>query len=392
MALTPRDAGNEPALLAPQTDPFGDARVVGLGGMENGSGAVAPLRMGLLRYLVEEGDRRVIGFDGEFAAALDLDAYVAGESDDRDSALAQLRQSPWEKQTGVAFLEWLREFNAEQPAADRVRVTGLAARRPTLIVSKLRSYLESVDPAFLATVEHNLERIVTLSATETGSTPEERQELQAETDRLLPSLRERLGAHQSSYVSTGGREEWERATHLVTLLEGAVAVQRPFHHLASGDTEAETARQRALHLAAVAMADNVDWTLGFEGARSMAVVAPNTEVARAERVDQEAGVSVRLLGSLLADRYGDAYYALGTDTGSAPDRSGSDRRGIDYGNGTAPADTTAAETLASTLAGVGSRAALLDFSSARSRDELDTWLEGTEPAGAFDGYCIVPRN
>jgi erythromycin esterase-like protein len=379
-ALWPRESGSEPPAFVAPTAPFEEPRVVGLGRPGDGSRGATRVQLGLLRYLIEDCEFRVIGFDGEFASALALDAYVAGDVDTRASALDQLRSSPWEGGVGHNFLEWLREFNAHRAAGDRVRVTGLDARRPASIISCLRSYFEGVDPAFLETVEHNLHRIEALSHTDQDDA---REELIAEADRLVPSLRERLEDQESSYVSTSGRREWERATHLVTLLEAAVAVQRPPAQQASGDIEAETALQRVQHLAAVGMADNVDWVLGFEAAASMAILAPNDTVAREEHRDEGVGVGIRLLGSVLAARYGDAYCALKTDSGTAAGSEGT------YGDGTVTTNSSGFDVLASTLARVDAPAALLDFGRARSDDSVAEWLDDTEVEGSFDGYCIA---
>jgi erythromycin esterase-like protein len=394
-ALWPRESGSEPPAFVAPTAPFEEPRVVGLGRPGDGSRGATRVQLGLLRYLIEDCEFRVIGFDGEFASALALDAYVAGDVDTRASALNQLRSSPWEGGVGHNFLEWLREFNADRAAGDRVRVTGLDARRPASIISCLRSYFEGVDPAFLETVEHNLHRIEALSQTVDMGTEEglsltshtdqddAREELIAEADRLVPSLRERLEDQESSYVSTSGRREWERATHLVTLLEAAVAVQRPPAQQASGDIEAETARQRVQHLAAVGMADNVDWVLGFEAAASMAILAPDDTVAREEHRDEGVGVGIRLLGSVLAARYGDAYCALKTDSGTAAGSEGT------YGDGTVTTNSSGFDVLASTLARVDAPAALLDFGRARSDDSVAEWLDDTEVEGSFDGYCTA---
>ena len=379
-ALWPRESGSEPPAFVAPTAPFEAPRVVGLGRPGDGSRGATRVQLGLLRYLIEDCEFRVIGFDGEFASALALDAYVAGDVDARASALDQLRSSPWEGGVGHNFLEWLREFNADRAAGDRVRVTGLGARRPASIISCLRSYFEGVDPAFLETVEHNLHRIEALSHTDQDDA---REELIAEADRLVPSLRERLEDQESSYVSTSGRREWERATHLTTLLEAAVAVQRPLAQQASGDIEAETARQRVRHLAAVGMADNVDWVLGFEAAASMAILAPNDTVAREEHRDEGVGVGIRLLGSVLAARYGDAYCALKTDSKTAAGSEGT------CGDGTVTTNSSGFDVLASTLARVDAPGALLDFGRARSDDSVAEWLDDTEVEGSFDGYCIA---
>jgi hypothetical protein len=222
-----------------------------------------------------------------------------------------------------------------------------------------------------------------LSLTSLTHQDDARADLIAEADRLVPSLRERLEDQESSYVSTSGRREWERATHLVTLLEAAVAVQRPPAQQASGDIEAETARQRVQHLAAVGMADNVDWVLGFEAAASMAILAPNDTVAREEHRDEGVGVGIRLLGSVLAARYGDAYCALKTDSKTAAGSEGT------CGDGTVTTNSSGFDVLASTLARVDAPGALLDFGRARSDDSVAEWLDDTEVEGSFDGYCIA---
>jgi erythromycin esterase-like protein len=392
--------------FAPLTESLDDTRVVGVGLPAAADAGLTGVHTQLLRYLVAERGVRVIGYDGEFAAAFVLGEYLAGTRNDLDHVLERIDQSPWRTAAGVSFLEWLRSANADRGPDEQVRVAGLAARTLEPAVARLVDYVEEVDPAFLETVQHNLDRIIELTSdseeddadhlaanfppgvSSSGAAGDRKQLIEA-ADRLLPSLRDRLDAHQDEYTAVTDRIAWERATHLVTLLEQAVSLRWPVTLQADGKIEQETASQRSWHLAALGMADNADWLLGVEAAESMAVVAAAPVVARSEQTVGNPGVDVQLLGSLLDARYGQAYYALGFEHAPGSASSPAPTGGIDYGDTTVGKDSTPEHPVAAALATLETDTVLLDFKTARANERLAQWLDEQSVTAAFDGYCVV---
>lgn len=399
LVLEESDSGADPSPLAPLGDRLTDTRVVGLGTPTEASRESWAVQDRILRHLVAERGLRVVCLDAEFTAVETLDAYVTGDTDDLEPDLPQVRTSSLQSQAVFGSLQWLRRTNAERSAGDQVRLYGLGGRDPGSAADRLRSYLDRVDPAFLETVRHNFDVVARLDSplergvvTDAGDVVDraapaaetaDRKAAIEEADRLLPSLRDRLTEHESAYTSRGGRAAWERAEQYVILLEQAVSLQRPLQQAASGTIEREEAVGRFCHLDALATADNLDRILAVADATSTAVLAPTTQVARDERA--VGGSTAELLGSLLAARYGESYYALGSEV--EPEPSGP---AIEYGGGARGSDAPPSETVPEGLGSIDAPAVVLDFERARADDRLAAWLAGSELADAFDGYCVLP--
>lgn len=84
-----------------------------------------------------------------------LNRYVRGESEDLDAveALSGFRRFPtwlWRNAEMVAFVEWLRHHNAEQPAGSRVGVYGIDLYSLHASMKAVLAYLATVDPAAAA--------------------------------------------------------------------------------------------------------------------------------------------------------------------------------------------------------------------------------------------------
>ena len=120
----------------------------------------------------------------------------------------------------VTLVEWARSFNEERDTADQIRFHGIDVQngRPTL--SALHSYLETVDPEFLATVRDDLETIAD------GCLPpqyDDHCEVRVETaNAVLGDVLSRLKTNQTSYVAATSQRAWRIACQYVTVIEYAV--------------------------------------------------------------------------------------------------------------------------------------------------------------------------
>jgi len=436
LVLDESDAGAAPSGLAPLGDRLTDTRIVGLGTPVEQSREAWEIQERILRYLVAERDLGVICLDAEFTAVEPLDAYVTGEFEDIDPDRAQLRTPSLHTETDCCdsvppgcyrssvsagdttirseslennhsspyegideLLQWLRRINTDRAVGSRIHLYGLGSRDPAAAVDRLRSYLDRVDPAFLETVRHNLDIVAGLDSPPRGRRVAEagdvvdraasaaetagRKAAIREADRLLPTLRDRLTDHRSEDTSTAGHDARERAEQSVVLLEQAVSLQRPLQQAASGVIEREEAVRRFCRLDALAKADTLDWILGVEDATSVAVLARNPQVARTEQEVTDGGVTAELLGSLLAARYSDSYYGLGSEVN--PDSGPA----IEYGGPARSSDAPPSETVPEGLASLDAPAAVLDVERARSDERLAAWLADSEFADAFDGYAVL---
>ncbi len=393
------DGGLAP--LAPLRETLADRTVVGLGEATHGSREFFDLKHRLIRLLVRECNCRVVAMEADFSAARALEDYVIhGEGDPRE-AIAGLQVWPWKVESVLALVEWLRSFNEDRPPGDRVRFYGVDAQHTDRAARALRDYLGRVDPEFLAGVEDDLDTLAEGLRYWATETEELISGVERTTDTVA-AVEDRLADRRGAYVEATSPAEHEVAVgHARTLrrahdLAGA---------LARGEDGAWAVRERS-------MARGVEWALDREDADRAVVWAHDTHLKRTDRTVD--GATFPGLGGLLADRYGEDYYALGFDfdrgsvrayAGPEIDGEGLGEYGVDPLR--EPADD-AAGTVTDAFGAVDAPAAVLDFDRAREDDRLAEWLdtprerrdvgavyrEGrqttVEPPGeAFDGLAFV---
>ncbi|SEL87282.1 erythromycin esterase family protein [Nonomuraea pusilla] len=272
------EPGSGTADLEPLRGVLGGVRVVGLGEATHGTREFFLLKHRLLEFLVEELGFTTLAFEVSASAARAVDAYVRGGPGDPVEALAGL--GFWITHTAemLAVVEWLRERNAG--AARPVRFAGIDPQYPAASLAALRAFLEEAGqgPELLAP-------LAPLAHTR-----------MAEGEPLDPAVEaaaRRLEEHVTDLRAPGDVLE-----HARLVRQNADLMTRHYRHADPGRTIG-MARDRYL-------ADNLDALLSEPGAR-VAVWAHNGHVTKGAH----SGGSIPAMGRYLAERHGEAYYALG---------------------------------------------------------------------------------
>ncbi len=121
---------DDPAGLARAVDELLDDRhvqLVGLGEPTHGVAAFPLLRNDLFAHLVHRGFRSV-ALETDYHAASAVDDYIGGATTNLDDVLASGFSHGFGRvAANRELVEWLRRFNAERPAPDRVKFYGFDA-------------------------------------------------------------------------------------------------------------------------------------------------------------------------------------------------------------------------------------------------------------------------
>lgn len=150
-ASDPKSRGSQAAV-----DALADARIVGLGEATHGTYEFFELRRRIVEHLVTELDYRLFGLEANFTETLAIDDYVVHGKGDPRTALEGLGLWPWNVEEMLALVEWLREFNVDRAAEDRVRFYGFDIQFVESAASAVREYLSGVDSDALAVVDDDL--------------------------------------------------------------------------------------------------------------------------------------------------------------------------------------------------------------------------------------------
>ncbi len=292
-----------------------DTRLVLLGDATHGTGEFYAERARITRRLAAERGFRAVAIEGDWPDAYRVNAYVRGLGADRsaEEALSSFDDFPewmWRNAEVRDLVQWLRDFNAGRPAAQRVGFYGIDVQDLYGPIDPVLAYLDAADPAAAA-------RVRTLYACFGPYRPD---------------------PQRYAAAAVGGSSCARQARDAVTELE-RVAATRP---AAPAAAEAQFAALRAAHAVANAEAyfrtayagARSSWNLrdslmagtleavlqhvGAGGSPARAVVwAHNSHVGDARQTEMGERGEINL-GQLARERYGAAALLTGffTYTGS----------------------------------------------------------------------------
>ena len=359
---------------------LGAARVIGLGEATHGTREFFRLKHRLIRYLVREHGLRTVALEANLPETLAIDEYVThGRGDPRD-ALDGIYFWTWNVEAVLELLEWLRSFNEGRPLADRVRFHGVDTQYTTGAVQHLRGYFEQVDAEMPAEMAADLETV-----DDDGLNPdrdERPDERHAAGERVAAAVRDHLDEYRETYVERAGERAWGLARRQAAVIEAATTYRKARVDQ-TGDDPEQT--EHLLCLRDRAMAENVSWLLEFEETDRIAVWGHDAHVNRSKHEVRDGGVSSTPMGGYLADRYGEAYLAVGFACGRGSFQALGETDDGEYELMAHTVDGPRPGTVDTALDAVGSSPALFDVRGAREDGRLAEWVEtprGTFSAGA----------
>jgi len=387
--------------LAPNVLPEGihDAAVVALGEGTHGTREFFRLKHRLLRHLVTEAGVRTFAMEANAPEAQALDEYVVHGRGDPEAGLEGLYFWTWQTEAVLALVEWLRAFNEGRPLDDRVRFRGFDAQYTQGAVDALLEQFE--DGTLPADLVDDLELIG-----DDGSRPVDDDRVEERIDaaaRAVPRVRETLENSDAD----------ERARYWPRVIEQVTEYKRRLvdWHAAEDDSEeAAAAMETILQVRDQAMAENVEW---IEGRTDGPVVlwAHDAHINRDRHSVRDTEAAAPSMGSHLAERYGDEYYAVGfafaRGSFQAIDRTGEGR-----GLASFTLEDPLPGTLESAMDDAGIGTTMLDirtgtedsrladwFGARRERfslgatydDDPEAYLTAYSLGKTFDALCFVPR-
>lgn len=281
------EPGSDRAHLAQLRAIIGDARVVALGEPALGMHEPLAFRNRLFEYLVEELGLTAIAVESAFPESRRLADYIAGGPGTAEEILTETRtwwHEPLEE--NVQLVRWMRAYNTDPSRKHPVRLyaidlsyTGPWGSRPTPLALKAAlKYLDRVDAASAnalgSTFQPWLLRLANPMAPWTKS---EHDAFTAAIDDLVALLeRERV-----TYIAAAPAADYEWAHRAAVV---ARQTDRMFRVAPTDppDGRVPPSAWRMVNARDAAMAENVLWALGQEGAAGrMLVVAHNVHVQSA---------------------------------------------------------------------------------------------------------------
>src|SRR5437588_3941226 len=129
----------------------GDRAFVLIGEASHGTHEFYATRANLTRRLIAEKNFRILALEADWPDMLRVHRYVTGRSEDDGAAeaLGDFRRFPawmWRNIVMVEFVEWLRDWNSQQPKRDQTGIFGMDLYSLHSSIEAVLRYLEKVDP------------------------------------------------------------------------------------------------------------------------------------------------------------------------------------------------------------------------------------------------------
>jgi erythromycin esterase-like protein len=287
----------EPADLDPLMDRVGDARIVAVGEASHGTHEYYAWRAALTRRLVEERGFGFVAVEGDWPDCYRVNRSVKlrdGADEDPRNALDAFDRWPtwmWANDDVVEFCRWLRGFNADRPAEQRVGFYGLDVYSLWESMYALIDWLRENEP------EHVQRAIDALRCFEPYG--EDGAEY-AFASRFAPLSCEQtvvdLLRHLMDERSRAMDEE-DPEDRFSAEQNAAVVVDAELYYRTMVQSNAESWNVRDIH-----MVDTLDRLLEFAGSKAV-VWEHNTHVGDARATDMAKAGMVNV-GQLLRERHG----------------------------------------------------------------------------------------
>ncbi len=284
--------------LDPLIDRVGDARVVMLGEATHGTSDFYTWRAKLSKRLIEEEGFSFVAVEGDWPACYRLNRFVKrydGADDEALDVAGRFRRWPtwmWANWEVVAFIDWMRRFNDQQPDPDKSGFYGLDIYSLHDSISALIEFLKIRDPEGLQAAHRALRCFEPHGL--------RGRDYARATSMVDADCREEA-VELLSHVFARGPEFEDRAEADLSARQNArlvVNAERYYRRMMGGGADAWNLRDRH-------MARTLDDLLAFHGPDSRAIVwEHNTHVGDARFTDMYANGMVNL-GQLGRQQYGD---------------------------------------------------------------------------------------
>lgn len=265
--------------LEPLRAVVGRASIVALGDATHGTREFYTVKLRLIDYLVRNLGFDVVSLEAPFPITERLNQYVQGAPGDPRALLAELSDRLlylfWDVEELLATIEWMRAYNAHRGARPPVELAGADIYDQVGAVAGVLRYLRAVDPAAAADAEREYACVV--SGDRNGG-------CHVAAQGVRDALAER----------DDGTRAFEDALHHADI------VLQYFH------LQAFEPRERS-------MAANLLWIRDHRGTARKVVHWGHQEHVGKLPSRYARGVT---MGTLLAERLGRDYVAIGTLTGS----------------------------------------------------------------------------
>lgn len=259
------------------------ARIVALGEATHGNAEFQQLKLDVFKVMVEKYGVRAFALEGDYGCCEAVNRYIHGGVGTAQEAVAAIGFAIYRTEQMEQLVSWMRDYNATASKEDELCFYGFDMQRYEYNYKYL---LEAAREFGLDTKD--LEKI--WDDEKDGFSDVYQPD---ENARIFEAVKQELIQLNDSLTA--------KAVHHADVLLQNIAIGKVINDAAAGNV-----------LRDELMADNVCWILEQERARGnerVFVTAHNGHIQRFNNY----GTTGKGMGNLLADQFGEEYFAIGTD-------------------------------------------------------------------------------
>lgn len=259
-------------------------KIVGLGEATHGNAEFQSLKQEVFEALVKNNGCQIFAIEGDFGGALKVNEYIQVGKGTAAEAVAEMDFAIYRTKQMEELVSWMRKYN--ETATKKLKFYGFDMQRFNNSKEILLSYIKKVDQTNLKDYEVALKDLkdrMTLEASKLKS-----------IEQSLQGLLKKMDTSKEKYVSLSSETEFDIARQcMVCLTQNIVLEQSGINSVNTRD---------------IYMKSNIDWLVNYEKGQCIFINGHNGHITKSNE-----GLSYTTMGSLLAQTYGEDYYALGTD-------------------------------------------------------------------------------
>ena len=145
---------------------LGKAKIVGLGEATHGTYEFFRLKHRIFRFLVENYNLRIFGFEADMGESIFIDRYITtGEGDINEIMKNKMHFWTWKTLEVKELLEWMKTYNENKSEEQKIHYMGVDCQCFTYQPDLLLEYFKKVKPEFIAEINITLNMIKAMNNT-----------------------------------------------------------------------------------------------------------------------------------------------------------------------------------------------------------------------------------
>lgn len=265
-----------------------DVKIIALGEATHGNKELQKLKKEVFQVLLENEECRVFALEADFGGAYRVNEYIHGGAGTAQEAAAELGFGLYRTDEMADLIEWLRMYNETVKENEQICFYGFDMQRYDNNKEILLSYLSKVDEESRQELEGKLEKLTD----DTVYTLTKAVNTKAAED--MKAFLSEMEEKRNDYIEKSDEKTYEIAYACGECIMQNATIQ-------SGSVTYNVARDQY-------MAEKVERIMELEQGARVFISGHNGHVQK-----KSPNASYICMGEQLDEKYGEAYFAIGTD-------------------------------------------------------------------------------